>query len=327
MFDNRAPAFQHSANSRLVRVPDWPQLPKEIKLYKTSMVAQDSRGIIYVAHRGDHPLFSLNPDGSFRSYIGEDVIKKSDCWDLRDPAKPVQMETIYYLHGLHVDPWDNLWVTDVGRHLIMGFDPKGALNLVLGEDGKSGCDEKRFGQPTHAFVVPTGEIFVADGYGNSRVVKLTREGKFIKQWGTRGTAPGHFHTPHVIALGPDGKLYVGDRENDRVQIFDQEGRHLGIWPNLHSMDGICVAPDGRIYGAAGVDHAVIEFGPGGQFMQVWADPAQGDYPDRRLNPYPDVDYPHGILVDAEGAIYLAETTVDPNGGGSRLLKFRVKPNG
>jgi len=322
MFDPRAAPFQHSARSRLVRIADWPKLPPGMELYKTSMAERDSHGYLYVAHRGDRPLFRLKPDGSWDGEIGADFHRKSVLYDLRG-ATPVPIETIYVLHGVSVDPWDNLWVTDCGRHIVMRFDPKGKLTLVLGVDGESGCDERHFSQPTHAIAIPSGEIFVTDGYGNSRVVKLSAQGKFLKEWGSRGTEPGQFHTPHVIRLGPDGNLYVSDRENDRVQVFDQEGRHLQTWNGLHSMDGLAIAPDGRFYGCGGVDHAIIQFGPGGKPEQVWADPARGDYPDRHLDPYPKNDYPHGISVDGDGFIYIAETTPSPLG--SRLLKFRTEP--
>jgi len=283
------------------------------------MVVMDSRGRIYVAHRGDHPLFSLNADGSLRGAIGSDVIVKSVGYNLTG-NKPVPMEEAYFLHGLHVDPWDNLWVTDCGRHLVMRFDPAGKLTMTLGVDGVPGCDATHFNQPTHAWVVPSGEIFISDGYGNSRVAKFTRNGKFIKDWGTRGTDPGQFHTPHALAVGSDGQLHVSDRENDRVQVFDQDGRFLAAWDGLHSMDGLCWAPDGKYYGSGGIDHTIIEFGPGGRPAQVWADADKGDYPDRNLLPFPAGDYPHGIAVDADGFIYIAETTVDPRG--SRVLKFK-----
>lgn len=319
MFPTRAPALPHSAATRLVRVPDWPKLPAGMLLYKVSMVALDSRGFVYVAHRGEHPLFRLDRDGALCGFVGEGVMRKSIGYDLGGKT-PVPMEEAYYLHGLHIDPWDNVWITDCGRHLVMRFDPAGNLTLSLGVDGVPGCDGTHFHQPTHVWVMPSGEFFVSDGYGNSRVAKFARDGRFISDWGSRGTDPGQFHTPHAIAVGTDGNVHVSDRENDRVQVFDQGGRLLAIWDGLHSMDGICWAPDGSYYGSGGIDHAIIRFGPDGKPAQVWCDPAKGDYPDRNLRPFPDGDYPHGIAVDRAGFIYIAETTVDPRG--SRVLKFR-----
>lgn len=144
----------------------------------------------------------------------------------------------------------------------MRFDQVGQLTLVLGVDGQGGCDADHFNQPTDIWVASSGEIFVADGYVNSRMVKFNKDGKFIKDWGLRGTDAGQFHTPHVIASGPEGNLYVSDRENDRIQIFDQDGQWLGMWSGLHSVDGLCVAPNGTLYGSSGIDHAIIEFGLG-----------------------------------------------------------------
>ena len=227
--------------------------------------------------------------------------RKSVAYDLRG-EKPVPMEVRHWLHGLHVDPWDNVWVTDCGRHLVFKFDPAGKLVQILGRDGELGCTDRLFHQPTHVCVLPTGEFFVTDGYGNSRVVKFTAAGERLLEWGTRGIAPGEFHTPHVITLGRDGLLYVSDRENDRVQVFDTQGRLKAEWPGLHSVYGLHAAPDGKIYGGAGLDNAVIEFDAHGRPAQVWAEPGF-------------FCYPHGITVDPAGAIYIAEIA------GNRALKL------
>lgn len=317
------PDFRHSAKSRLVRVPDWPKLPADIQLYKTSRVVTDSRGFVYLTHRGENPLICLNPDGSLRNIIGKDVLAKAFYYFQESPESPKEfIEEAFCLHGLWIDPWGNIWVTDFARHLVMRFNEVGELTLTLGVDGQGGCDAKHFNQPTDVWVAPSGEIFVADGYVNSRMVKFDRKGKYIKEWGLRGTEASQFHTPHVIAAGPEGNLYVSDRENNRIQIFDQDGKWLGMWSGLHSVDGLCASPNGTLYGSSGVDHAIIEFGPGGQLKHVWADATKGDYPDRNLTAFPDGDYPHGIWVDKAGFIYIAETTVDPRG--SRVLKFRVE---
>ena len=302
----RAPAFQSHARTPLVRVDNWPQLPAGFKLERVSGVAVDSRGFVYVAHRGEHPLLCFNPDGTFRAEIGADVHRKSVAYDLRG-ATPVPMEVRNWLHGLHVDPWDNVWVTDCGRHLVMKFSPAGALVQTLGRDGETGGTDRLFYQPTHVCVLPTGEFFVTDGYGNSRVIKFSAAGERLLEWGIRGTAPGEFHTPHVITLGRDGLLYVSDRENDRVQVFDDQGRLQAEWPGLHSVDGLHAAPDGRIYGAAGLDNAIVEFDAAGRPAQVWAEPGF-------------FCYPHGITVDSAGAIYAAEIA------GNRVLKLvRASP--
>ena len=156
----------------MVRVPDWPKLPASIHLDRVAGVVQDSRGLFYAVHRGGSPMICLNPDGTLRRTVGAGVHRKSVAFLWFKGTIRDKMEELYFLHGLHVDPWDNVWVTDIGRHLVMRFDPEGRLTLTLGVDGVPGCDETHFNQPTHACVAPTGEIFVTDGYGNARVVKF-----------------------------------------------------------------------------------------------------------------------------------------------------------
>jgi hypothetical protein len=322
----RALPLAPTQGSRLEAVPDWPRLPPEIVLDRVVGVGLDSRGYIYVAHRGDHPLLRLHPDGTLDREIGAGVQRKSVAYDLRGPT-PVPIATRYWLHGLHVDPWDHVWITDVSRHLVLVFDPDGRLVRTLGVDGESGCDDRRFFQPTHVCVLPSGEFFVTDGYGNSRVAKFAADGRFLFAWGERGTAPGQFHTPHVIVRGRDGRLYISDRENDRIQVFDEAGKVLAVWPDLHSVDGLCAAPDGCLYGSVGIDNAVIRFDPDGRILDVWSEPGL-------------LCYPHAVAVDPAGDLYAAETgdvwvvtgrlpaerqnTPRTGPEGSRLRRLRVR---
>jgi sugar lactone lactonase YvrE len=293
-----------------------------MRLDRVAAVVEDSRGLFYVAHRGDDPLFCLNRDGTFRRLIGADTHRKSVTFLLMKGKMREQLEELYFLHGLHIDPLDNVWVTDIGRHLVMRFNPQGALTLALGVDGEPGCDERHFNQPTSVCVVPSGEIFVTDGYGNapavrygywqcnSRVVKFAPDGTFIKAWGQRGTEPGQFHTPHVIVLGRDGHLYISDRENDRIQVFDQDGGLIAIYDGLYSVDGLCQAHDGKLYASVGMANTIIQFDQAMHPAQVWAH--------RGI-----MDYPHGLHVDKDGFIYISETGEGPMG--DRLLKFRRQP--
>lgn len=313
----RAVGFTSSSSSRLEPVPNWPRLPSSIVLDRVVGVALDSRGFVYVAHRGEHPLLCLNPDGTLCREVGAAFQKVSTAYDRRGPV-PIPIATRCWMHGLHVDPWDNVWITDVGRHLVMKFSPTGELLLTLGVDGEPGCDARHFDQPTHICVVPTGEVFITDGYGNSRVVKFTATGDYLFDWGRRGTAPGEFHTPHVITLGPDGLLYVTDRENDRIQAFDQHGHVQAAWPGLHSVDGLFAAPDGLLYGSAGIDNAVLRLDRNGRVLDVWAEPGM-------------FRYPHAIAVDATGALYTADTgdtwTVTGRLPEERSMATRTGPEG
>ncbi len=313
----RAVGFTPSSLSRLQAVADWPQLPAAITLDRVVGVDVDSRGFVYVAHRGEQPLLCLNPDGTLCREVGAEHQKKSTAYDRRGPV-PVPIATRCWMHGLHIDPWDNVWITDVGRHLVLKFSPAGERLLTLGVDGVPGCDARHFDQPTHICVVPSGEIFVTDGYGNSRVVKFNAKGEYLLDWGRRGTAPGEFHTPHVVTLGRDGLLYITDRENDRVQVFDQAGRVQTVWPDLHSVDGFFATPDGLHYGSAGIDHAVLRLDPTGRVLDVWAEPGM-------------FRYPHGIAVDKSGALYIADTgdtwTVTGRLPEERSMGTRTGPEG
>jgi DNA-binding beta-propeller fold protein YncE len=324
MFPLRAVPFTTSATSRLVAQPGWARLPG-ITLDRVVGVGVDSRNRIYVAHRGERPFLRLHADGTLDREIGAAHQKKSIAYDLRGPV-PIPIAERYWLHGLHVDPFDNVWITDVSRHLVMKFSPEGELLLSLGVDGTAGCDERHFFQPTHVCVLPSGEFFVTDGYGNSRIAKFAANGRFLFDWGQRGTAPGEFHTPHVITLGADGQLYMTDRENDRIQVFGTDGSHVATWPDLHSVDGLYAAPDGCIYGSAGIDNAIIRFDRSGRTLDVWTLPGV-------------LHYPHGIAVGQDGSIFVAETgdnwsltgrlpaeremlpRADP--AGSALTKFKV----
>ena len=146
-------------------------------------------------------------------------------------------------HGLDVDREGNVWVTDAvsakrtppGKrgHQVVKFSPEGKVLLTLGTPGVAGSGPDHFDSPSDVAVAANGDIFVADGHafdaGNNRVVKFSKEGKFLKEWGRTGYAPGEFRMPHSIALDLQGRVFVADRGNNRVQIFDQEGRFLAQW--------------------------------------------------------------------------------------------------
>ena len=136
-----------------------------------------------------------------------------------------------YPHGLFVDRDDNVWVSD-GRakngrgHTVMKFSPDGKLLMTLGKPGVAGDGPDTFNAPSDILIAPSGDIFVADGHGgdtNARIVKLSKDWRFIKAWGKKGSAPGEFDTPHGLAMDSAGRLFVADRSNSRIQIFDQDG--------------------------------------------------------------------------------------------------------
>jgi sugar lactone lactonase YvrE len=168
-------------------------------------------------------------------------------------------------HGLHVDREGNIWVTDaVGArgvemaakagvkvgHQVVKFSPEGKVLMTLGEAGVPGNDERHFASPSAVAVAANGDIFVADGHevnGNNRVVKLSKDGKFIKAWGKTGYAPGEFRSMHALAIDMRGRVFIADRGNNRIQLFDQEGKFLQIWTQFGTPSGIFFDTEDQIY--------------------------------------------------------------------------------
>ena len=164
-------------------------------------------------------------------------------------------------HGIHIDREGNVWVTDGegpdGKHparngkghQVFKFSADGKLLMTLGKAGVAGTGPDSFNQPTAALVAPNGDIFVGDGHGgaNARVLKFSKDGKFLKTWGKKGTGPGEFETPHALALDSRGRLFVADRGNNRVLIFDQEGRQLDEWKQFGRPSGLFIDNRDTLY--------------------------------------------------------------------------------
>jgi sugar lactone lactonase YvrE len=144
-------------------------------------------------------------------------------------------------HGMRADRHGKIWVTDNGDHQVMRFSRDGKLELILGVKGKPATDDKSFNRPTDIAFSPDGKfVYVSDGYGNSRVVKFTYDGRFVKTWGKPGTAPSEFNTVHSVAVDSKGTVYVSDRENNRIQIFDADGEFLRQWTHLGATQNIFI---------------------------------------------------------------------------------------
>ncbi|HKY19711.1 MAG TPA: peptidyl-alpha-hydroxyglycine alpha-amidating lyase family protein [Vicinamibacterales bacterium] len=232
-------------------------------------------------------------------------------------------------HGIHVDAQGNVWVVDgvppaapgaavpaVGGHHIVKFSPEGKVLLTLGMAGMPGADEVHFNQPSDVITAPNGDIFVADGHGgksNARIVKYNRDGRFVKQWGTLGSGPGQLDTPHSLAMDSRGRLFVADRANNRIQIFDQEGTVLDEWRQFSRPSGIFIDKNDVIYVADSESNKRrkraewkrgIRIGSArdGKVMAFIPD----DAPNVDEGSFESTSGPEGVAADAQGNVYGAE---------------------
>ena len=204
-------------------------MPEGWKFGRVSAVATDSEGQVYVFHRGKKadPIVVFDSKGTYLRSWGKGMF-----------GNP---------HGLRVDKDNNVWITDNGDHQVMKFTKDGKLLLTLGIKAKAATDEKTFNRPTDIAFAPSGEFYVSDGYGNSRVVKFSKDGKYLMAWGKKGSGPGEFDTPHSIAVDSKGTVYVSDRENNRIQIFDADGKFLRQFTNLGATQNVFITPKDEMW--------------------------------------------------------------------------------
>jgi DNA-binding beta-propeller fold protein YncE len=223
---------------------DWGQLPPGVKWAAVTAVEPAPDGAIYVVHRCFMNSCAGRPEAPILKYDANGKLLAS--WGAGMFVFP---------HGAAVDANGNLWVTDArgengkGQQVIE-FSPNGSVLMRLGTAGVSGPGPGLFDQPTDVVVAPNGDIFVTDshrGGRNNRVVKFRKDGTFVKEWGRKGAGPGEFSEPHTIAMDSRGRLFVGDRENSRIQIFDQNGTYLDEWRQFSRPSGIFITKDDTMY--------------------------------------------------------------------------------
>ena len=266
-------------------VPDFPQLPASIVLGAVSAVAENSKGQIFAFHRGQQPILILDSQGKLIRSFGDGLFTLA--------------------HGLRIDSEDNIWVTDASNHTLIKFSPDGAPLLKLGEKDVPGEDASHFNKPTDIAFATNGDFYVSDGYGNSRVVKFNKDGKFLKAWGKKGTAAGEFNLPHSVQLDREGRVYVADRENNRIQVFDADGKYIRQLEGFAPY-GLFITPDQILFVADGVANKVLKMTLDGKILASWG--ATGAEP-------VNFQLPHMLTVAKDGAVYVTEIT------GKRLQKF------
>jgi len=253
--------------------PDFFSPPPGGNFFEASSVAINQQGHIFLFHRRNPMLLEYDSTGKFLRTLADGVFD--------------------HPHGLRIDSAGNLWATDDGSHFVVKLSPAGQVLMVLGRRGNGSESNWTFNAPADVGFGPNGEVFVADGYGNSRVVKFDAQGKFLKSWGKYGTAPGEFILPHSIVVDAQGRVYVGDRENMRIQIFDLDGNFLKQWAGIGYPYGLFITPDQHIWMADGGFDRVIELDSDGKILGAVGEPghAPGQFawahslaigPDRKL---------------------------------------------
>jgi sugar lactone lactonase YvrE len=229
-------------------------------------------------------------------------------------------------HGLHVDRDGNVWVTDgLGRdgkgHQVIKFSPDGQVLLRLGKAGLAGDGPGEFNAPSAVVTAPNGDIFIADGHGgntNARIVKFTKDGRFIKTWGTKGSAPGEFDTPHAIAIDSRARLFVGDRNNNRIQIFDQDGNCLDQWLQFSRPSGVFIDKNDVIYVADSESESATKTHDGwkrGIRVGRVSDGVVTAFIPDPVEKTTGTSAAEGVAADAMGNIYGAEV------GPKRVMKY------
>ena len=292
-------------------VPGWLKLPPGEAVGQAVGVEVDSHNHVFFFHRAD------------RGWGNPTIIDKPTIFMVDGDSGEILAEMGQGLfmvpHGLTVDQDDNLWVTDVGQSLVFKLSHEGAVLETVGAGNACMCPGQAdaFNMPTDVAISPGGDVYVSDGYGNSRVAELTPQGEVALQWGEEGLAPGQFHLPHGVAF--DGRLYVADRANARIQIFDAGGALLDVWsgPTIGRPWGVAIGAQHHVFIIDGGDQIdahpagrAVELDHEGNVVTTWGTfgSAEGQF-----------NAGHAISVAPDGSVYVVEQV------GKRIQKFRPAP--
>ncbi len=280
-------------------VEAWEQLPPDIVLGDVAGIAVDSKDRVYLFNRGNHPVVVLDREGKFLNAWGQGVFSNA--------------------HGASIGPDDSLYLTDNGDHTVRKFTPDGKLLLEIGVPNAPApfMSGQPFCRCTHTALSPTGDIYVSDGYWNACVHKFSPEGKLIKTWGKPGTGRGEFNLPHNICCDAAGQVYVADRENHRIQVFDGDGNYLRQINNLHRPCGLAITPGPcpcLLVGEQGpylaVNRATPNLGPRvsilnneGELLARLGKDKPGMTPGAFVSP-------HSLALDSRGDLYVGEVAAN-----------------
>jgi DNA-binding beta-propeller fold protein YncE len=263
-------------------VTDWPKLPPQWNLFEAADVATDAQDNVWIFHRGKHPIIKLAKDGQLLLALDDVPVASA--------------------HGIKVGPDGGIWLIDVAGHTVMKVNGQGKVQLVIAQAGRAAAADNdaqyAFNRPTGIAFTPGGDFYVSDGYVNSRVIQFTKDGKYIRHWGRKGTGDGEFDLVHDVTVDKQGRVYVADRSNSRVQVFDAQGKFLAKWTDVGQPWGLFyVERENAIYMADGLNNRVVKLNTDGQVLGQLGGfgKAPGQF-----------DFAHHLAVDSEGSIYVAE---------------------
>ncbi len=279
LIPQQAPDLDYAAVENTLSVPDGPPTGAP------ASVAFDSKGHLFVLFRGPRPLMEFDENQKFIRAFGEPLRRA---------------------HGFRMDREGNFWVTDVGAHIVEKLDPQGKVLLTIGTKGEAGewneaAGSHHLNEPNDIAIGRNGDIFVVQGHspgkGDPRVLKFDKNGTFIKSWGGEGTEPGKFNVAHGIAVDAKGQLWVADRENSRIQIFDQDGTFI---KQLKYAGLPCSIDIGRqnIFMVNGFTGQLLKLDLDGKVLAAVGKPGKG------LGEFGEA---HFIAVSPKGEIYIADT--------------------
>ena len=310
-------------------VQGWEQMPEGWSFIEVAGVACDSADRVYVFCRGEYPVIVFDKEGKF-----------IDTWGAGVFSVP---------HGIFIDPKDNVYLVDCGDHTIRQYRPNGEWVRILGNKDRSSDTGfemdvspvayagEPFNRLTNVAVLPGGDMYVADGYGNARVHKFNADGELEFSWGTPGSGPGEFNLPHGIAVDSAGTVYVADRENSRIQLFSPVGEYQTSWDFVNRPDDIFIDDQDQVHVAELGFRSGVGYPPHYRLMNA---PPVGHDPLARVGIYDpqgntiariggeeevlpgNFIAPHGLWADSRGDLYVGEVVV-ASGAQERLAPLEA----
>ena len=310
--------FYGKGRFRYQLVDDWAQLRDGESFLDIGSITIDRQDNVFILNRGEHPIMVFDREGNFSTSWGEGYFQRA--------------------HGSGIGSYGSIFCTDDRNHTVTKFTATGKVLMTLGTKGRpsnTGYFETPdlwesiasitrgglpFNRPTGVAVASTGAIYVADGYGNARVHVFSGDGEHLFSWGEPGPAPGQFRLPHSIWIDRRDRVWVPDRENIRIQIFDAHGEFLTQWTDLIRPTGVTIDDDGIVY-VSELCKRISIFASNGTLLARWGN-------ENQLLDNPLFVAPHAIAIDSKGDLYVgavAKTYANVDRGARTVQKFVRQP--